>query len=80
MITINGTNFDESFCKRFTPSQLKQVYNGESEETLSKLIEVIHPNTTDNGNSNSSEPETSGVSNLELNGRNTGSTRRSKHN
>jgi hypothetical protein len=40
---INGREFNEAFCRRFTPERLRKVYNGESEETLNSLIAALYP-------------------------------------
>jgi hypothetical protein len=40
---INGREFNEAFCRRFTPERLRKVYNGESEETLDSLIAALYP-------------------------------------
>jgi hypothetical protein len=42
---INGREFNEAFCRRFTPERLRKVYNGESEETLDSLIAALYPKT-----------------------------------
>ena len=43
MKNINGTNFDIDFCKKFSESKLRKIYNGESLETLNLLIAEIYP-------------------------------------
>ena len=40
---VNGREFNEAFCRRFTPERLRKVYNGESEETLNSLIAALYP-------------------------------------
>lgn len=40
---INGREFNEAFCRRFTPERLRKVYNGESVETLDSLIAALYP-------------------------------------
>lgn len=43
MKNINGTNFNIDFCKKFSESKLRKIYNGESLETLNLLIAEIYP-------------------------------------
>lgn len=39
---INGTEFDLNYCKSFSDKKLKAIYNGESQDTIDKLIEAVH--------------------------------------
>ena len=39
---VNGREFNEAFCRRFTPEHLRKVYDGESVETLDSLIEALY--------------------------------------
>ena len=39
---INKTKFNLDFCRRFSPAKLRKIYNGESKETIDKLIEAVH--------------------------------------
>jgi hypothetical protein len=39
---INGREFNEAFCRRFTAEQLRKVYNGESVETLNSLVAALY--------------------------------------
>jgi hypothetical protein len=43
MVRIGGTNFDLDYCSHFTAAQLRNIYNGESKETLDLLIAAVHP-------------------------------------
>jgi hypothetical protein len=39
---VNGREFNEAFCRRFTAEHLRRVYDGESVETLDSLIEALY--------------------------------------
>jgi hypothetical protein len=39
---VNGREFNEAFCRRFTAEHLRRVYNGESVKTLDSLIEALY--------------------------------------
>jgi hypothetical protein len=39
---VNGREFNEAFCRRFTAEHLRKVYNGESVETLDALIDALY--------------------------------------
>ena len=39
---INGTEFNLDFCKSFSAAKLRKIYNGETSDTLDKLIQEVH--------------------------------------
>ena len=47
MEKINGTYFDLDYCMQFSESHLRQIYNGESAETLDLLIEKLKPEVSE---------------------------------
>ena len=40
-IKVNGRCFNEEFCRRFTESQLREIYKHETTETLDLLIVAV---------------------------------------
>lgn len=43
MKRFGNTNFDLDYCKRFTPAQLRNIYNGKLAEDVELLIAELYP-------------------------------------
>lgn len=43
MKRFGNTNFDLDYCKHFTPTQLRNIYNGALSEDVELLIAELYP-------------------------------------